>query len=66
LGDQTVQKDQSHPSLCLTLLYRSAIHQFEGEKEKTATLTIEILTLAKEYGLVAFSAYASGTKLLGN
>jgi hypothetical protein len=47
------------PSLCLTLLYRSAIHQFEGEKEKTATLTIEILTLAKEYGLVAFSAYAA-------
>lgn len=47
------------PSLCLTLMYRSAIHQFEGEKEKTAALTTEILTLAKEYGLVAFSAYAA-------
>lgn len=47
------------PSLCLTLMYRSAIHQFEGEKEKTAVLTTEILILAKEYGLAAFSAYAA-------
>lgn len=47
------------PSICLSLLYRSAIHQFAGEKDQAIILTNEILELANKYGLVAFTAYAA-------
>lgn len=61
-GDKAIERARTinhTPSLCLALLYRGAAYQLANDKAKAQELMGEMLMLASQYGLVAFSAYGA-------
>lgn len=62
IGDEAIAwaKELQHmPSICIALLYRSIVFQFNSEKIKTKIYTNEIIKLSNNYGLPAYKGYAS-------
>lgn len=62
LGDEAIAwaRQLKHmPSLCISLLYRGIVYQYDTDKPGAKQVTEEILEIADKYGLPAYTAYAT-------
>lgn len=54
------------PSICINLLYQGILSQYRGNKVATLQASEELLQLSNQYGLPAFSGYATPLHLWAN
>lgn len=62
LGEEAIEwslKLDHMPSLCISLLYRGIVYQYENDKKNAKRVTQKILSISEKYGLPAYQAYAS-------